>query len=616
MTVVASLMLTLLALQVAAQVPTDLGVFAREVIVAHREEDFETFASRFLPGKAPSWARTGALRSWKMYLMPPAPGFGDSPLWLVLTKDHGPEADGDKIIPIVKHGAAWALDEPMPEDVPSPFRVEHLTFDMRIEPKTQLVRVRAEFEVKGSGQSLLMRLSPKYGIREARIGDEKVPQFDSQTTLEPPILEPGPILVRAGSVFWIRGVRDGSKVTLEYAGTISGNSERAGPDACFLTAYWWPHIGRQPATHEITMTVPPDWTAIGQGEMVRERRTSREYTVTWRNDLAVCFFTVCAGPFEIAAEKMDRGRTFRSYMMRDKVDTKRGESIVEDCANAVAFFEDRLVKFPYDHYYVVDSPGYYGLEAYSFTILSPSITSWAPTHEIGHTYFGGIVPNTYIRSIWNEGLTQYIDSVLFKENRDGTLQQGTTNRFGDALSSIGGVHHRSTHEGYMRGAYVMNMLAEEMGEKEVLASLRRFCTDRRGKASDWQHLEAAVKAETGKDMGWFFRQWVYSGVKPKLTISSAKPGENGEWLVTVHQDQDPAYRLKFEIVVANESERSAGRVVMDKTEQTFRVRYRGSQPPTEVRLRTNGITLADAGEKLSLEGAQPLADSVERLVVR
>jgi hypothetical protein len=598
-----SALVLLLATVSAAQ--QSLQEFAEAAIAAYDERDSEKLAAMFLPGQAPEWAAGRGLRGWTPTVMPAAPGFGDAAAWFVLSRFQGPEGDGDRVHPIVKRERGWALAAELDEGVDTGFTVDVHTFDMRIAPETQIVNVTDTFHVNGKGASLLMRLSPDFRLVRVTIGDRDAALVGSSAPVTLGDAVPAaPVAVRSGSILWLRGDLADATVTIKYAGKVAHRGERAGPDAAFLTAYWWPHIGRRPIKHQITLHVPPDWIAIGQGELISEAKTDTEYTATWRNDLAVCYLTLAAGPFVIAAETKDRDRIFRSYMMPDKVEKDRGKTIVDDCKRAVAFFEDRLGKFPYSHYYVVDSPDYYGLEAYSFTILTPGITSWAPTHEIGHTWFGGIVPSSYRDSLWNESITQYVDSVLFKEGKDGTLKSGySANRYGDPLSKIATIRHRSTGEAYMRGAYVMHMFDREMGLDTMIRCLKRFCEERRGKLSDWPDFQAAVRKETGNKYDWFFDQWIYSGEYPSLQIASVESGADGAWLVMVEQDLDPPYRLSFEIEVEGPDGTTRTAVTMTAKRQAFRAAYDGREKPAVVRLITRGITHARPGEEFSLDGS-------------
>ena len=61
-------------------------------------------------------------------------------------------------------------------------------------------------------------------------------------------------------------------------------------------------------------------------------------------------------------------------------------------ARACEFFEKNLGPFPFPSYEVFDADTYYGIESYSYTLLNRTVTTRFVTHELGHTWFGGIAP--------------------------------------------------------------------------------------------------------------------------------------------------------------------------------------------------------------------------------
>ena len=56
------------------------------------------------------------------------------------------------------------------------------------------------------------------------------------------------------------------------------------------------------------------------------------------------------------------------------------------------------------------------LEAYSFATYPAGGVPFFDTHEPAHTWWGGIINNDYLASIWNEGFADY-SMVLFKRDQ-------------------------------------------------------------------------------------------------------------------------------------------------------------------------------------------------------
>ena len=87
---------------------------------------------------------------------------------------------------------------------------------------------------------------------------------------------------------------------------------------------------------------------------------------------------------------------------------------VPSMAKALPFYEAHFGKFPYSHYALVETLGPFGgaLEAYSFATFGGGAFQFATAHELSHTWWGGVVPNPYTRSMWNESFANYSDNLF------------------------------------------------------------------------------------------------------------------------------------------------------------------------------------------------------------
>jgi hypothetical protein len=63
---------------------------------------------------------------------------------------------------------------------------------------------------------------------------------------------------------------------------------------------------------------------------------------------------------------------------------------------------------------------------------------------------------------------------------------------------------------YFRGALVLNLLRETLGDDPFWAGIRRYATDRAGKSAKSEDLRRAFEQASGKDLREFFDTWVFS----------------------------------------------------------------------------------------------------------
>jgi hypothetical protein len=76
--------------------------------------------------------------------------------------------------------------------------------------------------------------------------------------------------------------------------------------------------------------------------------------------------------------------------------------------------------------------------------------------------------------------------------------------------------------GYQKAAMVFHMLRQEIGDQAFFSGIRRVVKEGTGRYMNWSELEQIFGRESGRDLKWFFQQWVdYKGA-PTLDIVSAK----------------------------------------------------------------------------------------------
>jgi aminopeptidase N len=163
------------------------------------------------------------------------------------------------------------------------------------------------------------------------------------------------------------------------------------------------------------------------------------------------------------------------------------------------------------------------------------------------------VPCAYTRDSWNESLTQYVDSVLYGQNRDGSLQAGMRTIDLAVPLSVMSIPHDFGSATYYRGAYVMRMLENLIGLDKTLEALQVLVRSRVGKDTAWSDLRQYFEATSGKDLGWFWDQWIDGSSFPKVNIVGARTVQReGKYrtFVTLEQSGTPKFfRLKFKVVL-------------------------------------------------------------------
>ncbi len=378
-----------------------------------------------------------------------------------------------------------------------------LKFDLQAKNASIVDRLKLE-NSSGQADPFIFRMSPQYVV-------------DSITNTSGKLV---PFQEAGGVVSSWKPVKSDTyeihyhaKVDLpNYAGSISLT------EATLTNDYWYPMVARQPVPYDLTIHTPANWIAIGQGDLVSDKPATSERVFQYRMDLPCVYYSVSAGPFKKYSQEIN-GKWYSCWSSHLTVDQMEAQT--ELYAPVIEFYE-RFAPFPFGGYGAIDSDVYGGgaLEAYSFTTWGRGSLPDEDAHEPSHTWWGGIVNNSYLNSFWNESFAVFSEGLYRrntsignqKERQLAFIRDGNGNDSYNAASlavsgaDIGGV---ASSLGYGKGSQVLQMLEQIIGTDQMLRCMQEWIQRFQGKLSDWADFEAVVeKLNPNKDLKPFFDDWV------------------------------------------------------------------------------------------------------------
>ena len=598
-----SLVLPLLTLLICARqdAPVDLLHRLQTALAANSQDQvIDQFADRedsdYLFRMA---GRSGGLKGLKVAVFPTPQGWESTgKYWATFHTWQELEQDHDPVYRVVETPQGLRLGSEIPEyDCGGKVDSEDIKVDL--DPAHGSCDIQDDIKYsREEGHALIFRLNDKFeNLNGYPIGGPAIHvHFPFQAYDETAVSSLNPkFSYRIGGLA-IVGVDsklvDPGGVRITYRGAIgngasySQDRDQITPTYAYLTSFWVPTLGRLPFSETVHVKAPSDWIIRSEGNLAK---TTDGY-ITYHSPFPISYPKVCAGKYVLAGEDTQNGHDLRSYQFAP-VDKTRATNDLAWMKKAIAFYETSLGPFPFKEYDCFDGNKYYGIESYSYTILAPNITTWAVSHEMGHSYFGGEVPCPYVKDSWNEGLTQYVDDVLLHHNPEVTTL---------ALKGVG-IHVPLTqmpvaweYDGatYWRGAYAMEMLDAEIGHDKVLAALQAMIKDRVGKETTWPDLRPYFEKSSGEDLKWFWDQWISGAYFPHVSITSATASqESGKWVaqVVVTQDgtQNP-YKLRFGIKLDGNPGQEVSELMTEK-QQTFEIAM--DSQPTQVSIDPNNSAL-------------------------
>ncbi|MEA2552284.1 MAG: hypothetical protein QOJ65_460 [Fimbriimonadaceae bacterium] len=466
--------------------------------------------------------------------------------WQELEQDHDP------IYRVQETASGLKLGPEIPES-DCGGKVTSATVDVAIERDAGAVWVTSQlgFADAVPGRALLFRLNDNYSLTKGPGERYRATTLDESEVSSASLPD-----FRVGSLLALTATDRIGRVSCSYTAKLgtgarhSDDRDQVTSTYAYITSWWIPSLGRLPYTTSVKVAAPAGWIVRSEGRLEPFKATPKHSTLAmFKCDVPISYPKVIAGKYVLAAEGTANGKRLRSYQFAP-VDKKRAEQDVETMKKAMVFYEANLGPWPFKGYECLDGKNYYGIESYSYTLLAPSITSWAVSHEMGHTYFGGVVPCPYVKDSWNEGLTEYVDSVLFLKDPKIPARGLDTMKFPMPLTEMP-IPWEYEGATYYRGAYVMQMLDAEIGHDAVMQALRALIKDRVGKDTTWRDLRPYFEKSSGGDLAWFWKQWIEGGQFPHVSILSATTrSENGKWVTKVAIKQsgtDAPFRLRFAV---------------------------------------------------------------------
>jgi len=304
----------------------------------------------------------------------------------------------------------------------------------------------------------------------------------------------------------------------------------------FSTSQWLVAVDapEERATLHLRVILPAGLTLVASGDLIG-RRTMTNGTVVheWRTRHAVPTYTFgfAAGRFNEAIERRD-GVTLR--YLGDGFSEADLRRIFHETSEMIGFFQDRAgVRYGGAAYTQALVSETAGQEMSAFAVLPESYGRAVLTgdslvslgaHELAHQWWGNMVTCRDWTHFWlNEGFATFM-AAAYDERHLGREQY---------LKEIDAMRRRyetvrdAGHDGplvfpswnrptaddrtlvYRKGAYVLHLLRELLGERAFWAGIRHYTRTYFGKSVTTVDFQKAMERSSGRDLSKFFSEWVY-----------------------------------------------------------------------------------------------------------
>ncbi len=206
------------------------------------------------------------------------------------------------------------------------------------------------------------------------------------------------------------------------------------------------------------------------------------------------------------------------------------------------------------------------------TISSQSSVAESITaHELAHQWWGDMITCASWSDIWlNEGFATFSEAIWAERRAGGTLADYLAAMVArKPLSTSGTVYVYtptsvaeifSTTNVYRKGAWVLHMLRGVLGDAAFFQALLDYRAAYEGDSATTAQFEAAVERSTGRELGWFFDEWVMNPGSPAWSFAWANRTVAGAHRLYLELDQTQTSQSVFTMPVRVRVTTSAGTV--------------------------------------------------------
>lgn len=356
-------------------------------------------------------------------------------------------------------------------------------------------------------------------------------------------------------------------------------------------------------THDLLVTVPARNKVLSNGRLVGVAEHPEAGTATWHwsqdRPHSTYLMMLAIGPFAVLQDSL--GDLPVNYWVYPEV-AEDARWIFEKTPRMIAFFSDLFdYPYPWAKYDQVTTPHVGGgAEATSATILGDGVIhdrkaekdfSWERViaHEIAHQWWGDLVTLREWSHTWlNESFGTYSDYLWTRAEKGE--DEGAWDLLGKKNQYLREAHTRyvrpivfSRYDGpgdnfdshtYPKGACILHQLRYLLGDEPFFRALSTFLREFAFQPVDTHDFTKTVKEVTGRNLDWFFEQFLFRPGHPVFEVATEWDADAEEIRLRVSQVQSrehgtPLYRTPVLIGIVTSAGKTVEEVWVTEERQTF-----------------------------------------------
>ncbi len=328
----------------------------------------------------------------------------------------------------------------------------------------------------------------------------------------------------------------------------------SGDDGVYLPGQvgWIAHDWSLPAMYRLEVTVPGAQRAVVTGSLVGERTEADFYRARFESARGGEPPSLFAGPYRVS-ERLSDGLRLRTYFHPGLGEL--ADAYLDAAETYIRRYQAQTGAYAYTDFHIVSAPIPVGLGFPNLAYIGrrviplPFMRTRSLAHEVLHNWWGNGIAVDYESGNWAEGLTTFMADYALERDKGEAAARDMRIRWlrdyaalpagrDQPLRAFRSKRHQAAQViGYNKAAFLFHMLVGEIGKPAFDDGLRRFWDRHRFGNASWDDLRAAFEIVTGRDLGWFFAQWLDRSGAPRLSLGAHSV-----------EQVDEGYRIRVEIV--------------------------------------------------------------------
>ena len=350
------------------------------------------------------------------------------------------------------------------------------------------------------------------------------------------------------------------------------------------THHWLPcyDYPNDRATSEMIVTVEKPLFVLSNGVLVETRpKDDKSATYHWKMDVPHVSYLISLAVADYSIYHDKVGDLPVDYYVAKRVNEATARRFLGKTPRMIVFFNEKTGRdYPYVKYAQSVMPEFGGgMENISATTMTDAAlkdeiealegdSDGLVAHELAHQWFGDLLTCKDWSHLWlNEGFASYFDPLFTEHDRgEDAFRIEMNNVLRSYLDSDKGyrrpiveTRYESSNDmfdgvTYAKGSCVLHTLRGLLGDEAWWKGIRRYVSAHQLQVVETDDFRKAMEAASGKDLKWFFDQWVYKAGHPELKIRWHY--EDADKTVRVHvqqtqkvDDQTPLFRLPTTLAI-------------------------------------------------------------------